>query len=73
MYQAREIVKRQNGEINSLISHIEHEIHINAIIQKKLSDCLLKVISQARSSQLLEIKIELQQALLEYNNNLKEE
>ncbi|KKL26861.1 hypothetical protein LCGC14_2391060 [marine sediment metagenome] len=73
MFQAREIVKRQKGEINSLVSHIDHDIHIEAIIQKKLSNCLLKDISQERSSQLLEIKIELQQALLEYNISLKEE
>jgi len=66
MNQAEEIVSRNEGDINDLINHINQEIRVSTIINKKLDDGLYKNFIQEKTKQLLTIKSELQQALIKY-------
>lgn len=70
--QAEEIVERNEGNINELILHINKEIHLNSIMNKNLTDGMLKTISQQRAIQLQLIKTELQISLVKYNKELIE-
>ena len=71
MDQAEEIVQRNKGNIDDLLNHINQEIHISAIIHLRLPSSLYKIFLNSKIVQLQEIKIELLQAQIEYQNNLK--
>lgn len=64
--QEEEIVFRNKGEIDGLLNHIEQEIHLNSIIRFKISDGLQKFLLELKLTQLHEIKLSLQQAIIKY-------
>ena len=66
MNQADEIVSRNKGNIDDLICHINKEIHISAIIHKRIDDSVYKSFLQVKLEQLQIIKTELQVALVIY-------
>jgi len=67
MDQAEEIVSRNKGDIDDLVCHINKELHITAIMHKRLDDGIYKSFLQVKAEQLQLIKTELQIVLDNYN------
>lgn len=70
--QTSEIIKRNKGDVNDLLLHLNNEIHLNSILAKGLNNGILKEISMEKALQLQLIKSEFQIGLVKYNkeNNL---
>ena len=64
--QADEIVLRNKGNIDDLVCHINKEIHISAIIHKRIGDGIYKCFLQVKLEQLHQLKVDLQQSLIKY-------
>ena len=70
--EAEEIVRRNFGDINDIIGHIDQSIHINTILNKLPSSSILKSINNERAVQLISLKLELQIALAKYKKEEEE-
>ncbi len=70
MNQADEIILRNKGNIDDLICHINMDLHITAIMHKKLDDGVYKCFLQVKLEQLQIIKLDLQQSLIKYREKI---